>query len=150
MIYNVVFISNVLKLMAERRIAKSTLARKSGISVSLISDLTKGRCTNPTLETMENIANALDVPLSYLLEKTDADEQTLQVLSAGKEKPISDLPPGYERVTAVLSSFEAFVVRTKEKETRERMNKEAREKLRQEQQAKREKLRLQRTKKPSK
>lgn len=106
--YNHIFFTNVLRVLAERGMTKLELSEKSGVSISFLSDLTNGK-GNPSLKVMEQIANALDVSLPYLLEVTDLDRAALQEL-AGHKKTDQGLPAGYERVTAVLPSHRAFEV----------------------------------------
>jgi len=78
------------------------------MSVSFMSDLTNGKA-NPSLKIMESIAKALDVALPALLEITDLDQESLDMLAGGKAP--NSLPPGYVRVAAVLTEYQAFQVR---------------------------------------
>lgn len=87
---------------------KQQLADKAGVSISYLSDLTNGK-GNPSLELMEHIADALDTPLPLLLESTDLDRAALDALKGAPTK--SSLPPGYERVSVVLPSVQAFQVK---------------------------------------
>ncbi len=84
------------------------LAEKSGISNAFISDLVNGRA-NPSLATMEAIAKALDTALPTMLESIDLDQESLDELAGGKAP--RSLPRGFERVSAVLTSFQAYQVR---------------------------------------
>jgi transcriptional regulator with XRE-family HTH domain len=61
-----IFMRNILRLLEEQGLNKLQLAESAGMSISFLSDLTHGRA-NPSLNTMEAIANALDVPLPYML-----------------------------------------------------------------------------------
>ena len=106
--YNHIFFTNVLRVLAERGMTKLDLSEKSGVSISFLSDLTNGK-GNPSLKVMEQIAVALHVSLPYLLEVTDLDRASLQEL-AGHKVPDQGLPFGYERVTAVLPAHRAFEV----------------------------------------
>lgn len=60
--YDVLFFTNVLRLLDERTITKQQLADHAGISTSFLSDFTNGKA-NPSLKVLESIATALDVPL---------------------------------------------------------------------------------------
>jgi hypothetical protein len=71
-----------------------------------VSDVAKGQ-GNPSLRTMEAISIALDIPLPVLLEATDLDRQALNELAGGKAP--QSLPPGYQRVSAVLTDFQAYM-----------------------------------------
>ncbi len=94
------------------------LSERSGISASFISDLARGKA-NPSLRTMEAIAAALDTALPALLESTDLDRAALDELAGGKTR--SSLPKGYERVTVILTSFEAFVAKGQDEANRKRL-----------------------------
>ena len=98
---------------------KNELAKLTGISPAFLSDLTNGK-TNPSLKTMERIAEALDVSLPWLLESTDLDHQSLVVLSGGKYN--ASLPEGYERITAVLPAQKAYIVKQWEAEAKRKMS----------------------------
>ena len=107
-VYNQIFFTNVLRVLDELGISKNELSDRAGMSVSFLSDLTNGKA-NPSLKIMESIAMALDVALPALLEITDLDQESLDVLAGGKAP--SSLPPGYVRVAAVLTEYQAFQVR---------------------------------------
>jgi len=66
--YNCIFVTNVSRLLAEREMTKKDLATLSGVSPSFLSDLLAGK-GNPSLQVMEAIAEALEVPLPLLLEQ---------------------------------------------------------------------------------
>ncbi len=88
--YNLIFFTNILRLLEERGMTKQELSQKAGVSISFLSDLTNGKA-NPSLRVMESIANALDVALPVLLETTDLDEHSLMLMADGK--PVKSLPP---------------------------------------------------------
>lgn len=106
--YNQIFFTNVLRVLDELGISKNELSDRAGMSVSFLSDLTNGKA-NPSLKIMESIAKALDVALPALLEITDLDPESLDMLAGGKAP--NSLPPGYVRVAAVLTEYQAFQVR---------------------------------------
>ncbi|WP_162571606.1 transcriptional regulator [Variovorax sp. SRS16] len=103
-----IFYTNVLRLLHEQGMTKHELAEKAGVSISYLSDLTNGKA-NPSLELMELIADALDTPLPLLLESTDLDREALDALKGASTK--SSLPSGFERVSVVLPSVQAFQVK---------------------------------------
>ncbi|MGK5078733.1 transcriptional regulator [Janthinobacterium sp. HLX7-2] len=105
--YNQIFFTNVLRLLDELGISKNELSDRADMSVSFLSDLTNGKA-NPSLKIMESIAKALDVTLPALLEMTDLDQESLDMLAGGKAP--SSLPPGYVRMAAVLTEYQAFQV----------------------------------------
>ena len=98
---------------------KTEFADRVGMSVSFLSDLTNGRA-NPSLKIMEAIGRTLNTPLPALLEMTDLDRETLDALSDGKAP--NSLPTGYVRVTAVLSEYQAFMVRQWDTVNRQKLN----------------------------
>ena len=73
-------------------ITKEQLSKISSVSISLISDLSNGKGI-PSLRIMERIADALDKPLTELLEETDLDSKSLVALAGGKLRGIAE---GYE------------------------------------------------------
>ncbi len=105
--YNQILFTNVLRLMDELDISRQELAEKAGVSVSFLSDLTNGKA-NPSLKVMESIALALETPLPTLLEMTDLDQDSLEIL-AGR-KIASSLPDGYVRVSVILPRAYAYEV----------------------------------------
>lgn len=121
--YNLIFFTNILRLLEEQGMTKQELSARAGVSISFLSDLTNGKA-NPSLRVMESIANALDVPLPTLLETTDMDENSLVLMANGR--PAKSLPPGYQRVSAVLSEQQAFTVRKWGEQTKAKLSDEAR------------------------
>jgi len=117
-VYNQIFFTNVLRLIDELGLTKNELAHKAGISLSFLSDITTGSA-NPSVKTMEAIADALDTPLPTLLEVTDLDPGSLAALASGHRARI--LPKGFAYVSVVLTDFQAFTVRRWDRENRERI-----------------------------
>ena len=116
--YHEIFFTNILRILDERGMTNDELSERSGISASFISDLARGKA-NPSLRTMEAIAAALDTALPALLESTDLDREALDELAGGKAR--NSLPKGYERVTVVLTSFEAFVAKGQDEANRKKL-----------------------------
>ena len=87
--------------------------------MGFICDLTNGK-SNPSLRIMEQIADALDTSLPALLEETDLDRQSLEALSGGKLRGVEE---GYERVSLMLPSHQAFIARQRAKEAKEQLKK---------------------------
>lgn len=123
--YKQIFFTNVLRLLSERGWTKKDLHEKSGISRSFLTDLTHGT-GNPSLETMMAIADALEVPLTLLLEWTDLPREVMQMLHRGRAK--TGLPPGYERVWAILPDHQAFIVHKWEEAARKEIGRRATDK----------------------
>ena len=119
-VYNYIFFTNVLRILGERNMTKGELAELSGVSISFLSDMTTGK-GNPSLKTMERVADALETPLATLLETTDIDQESLEVLSEHKMYKFRSLPEGYERVCAVVSSVRAYEIRQWDAETKRKL-----------------------------
>jgi transcriptional regulator with XRE-family HTH domain len=117
--YNHIFFTNILRILDEKGITKEQLSKISGVSMGFICDLTNGK-GNPSLRIMEQIADALDTPLPALLEETDLDRQSLEVLTGGKLRGVAE---GYERVSLILPSHQAFIARQWAKEAMEHLRK---------------------------
>ncbi len=103
-----IFFTNVLRLLGERGMTKHELAKLTGVSISVLSEITNGK-GNPTLKTMSAIADALQTPLPMLLESTDLDSKALDDAAGGHVTP--SLPPGYCRYCGILTLHQAFQVR---------------------------------------
>ncbi len=116
-VYNEIFFTNVLKVMKQKKMKKTDLSEMTGISMSFISHLTTGK-SNPSLKTMEAVAVALDVPLSYLLESHDLKKHDLNLLNSNNIN--MNLPDGYEFVSVVLSKSRAFQVKQWAEETQKK------------------------------
>jgi len=125
-VYNLIFFTNILRLLDKRNMTKQELSLQAGVSISFLSDLTNGKA-NPSLRVMESIANALDVALPELLETTDLDENSLMLMADGH--PVKSLPPGYVRVSVILSEQQAFQVRKWSETARQKLGEEAKELL---------------------
>lgn len=117
--YNLILLTNILRILDDIGMSKNELAKKAGMSVSFLSDLTNDHA-NPSLRIMEAIAHALDTPLPALLETTDLDRQTLEELAGGRSK--LSLPEGYTRVAAILTEFQAFTAMQWDEENRKRLD----------------------------
>lgn len=117
-LYRDIFFTNILRILVERGMTNEELSERSGISASFIAELARGKA-NPSLRTMSAIADAVDVALPILLELTDLDRKALEQLRGGK--PLPGLPKGYERVTVILTSFEAFIAKGQDEENRKKL-----------------------------
>lgn len=58
---------NIKIIRSFRNLTLSKLAKKVSVSVGYLSDIEKGKKTNPSMNFLSKIAEALDVPLDYLL-----------------------------------------------------------------------------------
>jgi transcriptional regulator with XRE-family HTH domain len=119
--YIQIFETNVLRLLQERGLTKQQLAKKAGISLSLLSDLTHGKA-NPTLSTMESIADALDVSLPMMMEFTDLPHAQLAELKESSDRTKPRLPDGHERVSGIVAEFQAFQIKEWAESARKRLH----------------------------
>ncbi|KAE9622561.1 MULTISPECIES: transcriptional regulator [Aeromonas] len=119
--YKHIFFTNVLRILDELHMTKHQLSELSGVSISFLSDLTTGKA-NPSLKVMEAISKALDTPLPLLLESTDLNQESLDVLAGGKAP--SSLPAGFERVSVILPSHKAFIVKKWGDDTKKKLSHE--------------------------
>lgn len=116
--YNLIFFTNILRLLGEKGMTKNELSAKANVSISFLSDLTNGNA-NPSLRVMEAIADALETPLPTLLEVTDLDQETLDVLAGGQSH--RRVPEGIVRISAVLPEHQAFIVKKWDEATRKKL-----------------------------
>lgn len=63
-------LENLYKIMKDRNITQSQLAKDNNISTGNISDWKMGR-SNPKTETLIKIADYLNVSIDYLVGRTD-------------------------------------------------------------------------------
>jgi len=119
-VYIQIFETNILRLLEEHDMTKQELAEKADISMSFLSDLTHGKA-NPSLKIMESIANAFGVPLPYMLESTELTPEQLAELRQDSAVPMASVPLGYERVSAIVTEFEAFQVKQWAEAARKRL-----------------------------
>lgn len=109
--YNSVFPSNVRLLLNEQHMSLKELSARSGISSASLSAILSGK-GNPCLSTMSAIAQGLETSLASLFEPRNLDDPALAGVAKRKTRSTPyPLPPGYERVSAVVTEFQAFVVR---------------------------------------
>jgi transcriptional regulator with XRE-family HTH domain len=120
--YNLILITNILRIIDEKGITKTELATKAGVSIAFFTDLTNDKA-NPSLRIIEAIAKALETPLPMLLDSSDMDLADLEALA--KRKP-GRLPKGFIWKGGVLSEYEAYQVDQWDKKNREFLSKKAR------------------------
>lgn len=74
---------NIKNIRERKDIGVNELSRLSGVNASYISALERGGKDNPSITTLEKIADALDIPLNYLLKKSAKSilEQNLEKLN---------------------------------------------------------------------
>ena len=113
--YNLILITNILRILDEKDMTKSELAEKAGVSISFFTDLTNDKA-NPSLRVIEAIAKALDTPLPLLFDNSDMSSAERALLADGSA---GNLAKGFVWKGAVLSEFQAFQVTQWDRENRE-------------------------------
>jgi transcriptional regulator with XRE-family HTH domain len=98
--------------MIERGWSKLELSKRSGISYPYICDLVRG-VGNPSIKTLEALAKAFGIEAPRLLEPYANDTWIGDAI---------ELPPGYERVSAILPTFDAYLVKKKAMETQTKLD----------------------------
>lgn len=66
--------NNIRKIRKSLGISINKLSELSGLSLGYLSDLENNKSLNPTMETLDKIANALGVPMGKLLTDDSADK----------------------------------------------------------------------------
>lgn len=64
----------------QSNLSQKELAEKLGVSASMIGQY-ESDCRRPKLDTLQRIANALGVPLAYLLEESDINVRSIELFS---------------------------------------------------------------------
>lgn len=120
--YNLILITNILRILDEKDMTKSELAKKAGVSIAFFTDLTNNKA-NPSLRIIEAIAEALETPLPMLLDTSDLNLADLEVLA---ERKLETLPAGFVWKGGVLSEYEAYQVDQWDQKNRAFLSKETR------------------------
>ena len=76
---------NVRKLRVKRGLSQEALAVDAGVDRSYVGRIERG-IENPTAETLERLAAALDVPVAELLAVPKANEKPPATLRKGRKK----------------------------------------------------------------
>lgn len=76
---------NVRKLRVKRGLSQEALAVDAGVDRSYVGRIERG-VENPTAETLERLAAALDVPVADLLAVPKATEKPPATLRKGRKK----------------------------------------------------------------
>lgn len=65
----------IIELAKERNITKYRISKNSGIAQTTLSEITNGKNTNPTVETLEKIAKGMSIKVSELIKKAEEIER---------------------------------------------------------------------------
>lgn len=112
--------TNILRIMQEKKLTQEILAQKSGLSVPFLSGIARN-IANPSIKTLESIADALEVPLPSLFQATDFEISDLASLS--NEEIKTHLPKGYQAVYLILSDIQSFEAKQWDKENKAKLKK---------------------------
>lgn len=112
--------TNIARIMKEKNINQQELSEKTGLSKSFLSEINRN-IANPSLKILENIADALEVPLPSLLHPNDIELSTLESATGGEIK--SYLPKGYQAVYLILTDFQAFEAKQWDQENKKDLKK---------------------------
>lgn len=69
---------NIKSIREEKKLGLNETARLAGISPSYLSDIEKGNKTNPSMEVLRRIADALDVSIEEFFKSEPASQQQLK------------------------------------------------------------------------
>ena len=97
------FLETLTRLMKERGITKSTLAKESGIPYTTIDGFYKKGCDNVKLSTLQRLAKYFGVTLDYLIygDKIELSEHERMIITAYRNKP--DMQAAVDRLLDVES-----------------------------------------------
>lgn len=94
-----VFCTHVMRLLEERGISQSDLAKQCGISASILTEISKG-VANPKLTTVSALAEALEVPVALLFLPEDSLEWQLYKFVPKEQS--KKIPSGYGYIKDVV------------------------------------------------
>ena len=80
---NIMLSNKIEQLRKEKRYTFAKLSELSGISTGRLSDLATGKRNNPTIDTLIKLADALDVTLDELVERSEGWNLTQGICIAG-------------------------------------------------------------------
>ncbi|MBM9519140.1 helix-turn-helix domain-containing protein [Desulforhopalus vacuolatus] len=103
---NKIFSQNVSEILETKKISIRNLATMSSVSRGTISAILSGKA-NPSLNIVESIAEALD--------KDPVD------LIRGKSNINNDIPSGYKIIKALLTDYQAYLVRGWDKKAKQKI-----------------------------
>ncbi len=73
----------------ERRLSLSAVAKSTGISVGLLSQIERG-ISSPSVRVLRGICKELDVPLDYLIEASDrTQDETGRIIRVGSRRTVN-------------------------------------------------------------
>lgn len=107
------------ELRSNKNLTLKGVAERSDLSVSYLSDIERGR-TTPTLNTLQTIADALEISLIDLLTGVDfAGERTEASLPPGLSELLQDTEYGHEITSEWVETLSNIQLRGKRPQTKQ-------------------------------
>lgn len=98
---------NIQGEMAARNITAAALARKANINATGVYDIISGKSRSPRLDTIQKIADALDVSVSALFERKSTSALAADLLEIARQLPEDEQHKLILTARAWQSSLEA-------------------------------------------
>ncbi|SFL36923.1 DNA-binding transcriptional regulator, XRE-family HTH domain [Nitrosomonas aestuarii] len=105
-VYNLILITNILRVLEEKGMTKAELAEKAGVSGSFFIELSNNKA-NPSLRIIAAIADALELPLPMLLDDSDVSKEVLKAIT---NQGVFKFPGDLVWQGGVLNKYQAFQV----------------------------------------
>lgn len=80
---------NIQVVMDHKGLTAASLARKANVNPTGIYDILSGKSRSPRLDTISKVAAALNVPVSFLLERAEDTELRREIIEAFHSLPAS-------------------------------------------------------------
>lgn len=81
---------NIQRVMKSRGMNPASLAREAKVNPTGIYDIMSGKSRSPRLDTIHKIANALNVPVSYLFEARDEADVRNEIVDVFVQLPVQE------------------------------------------------------------
>lgn len=108
--YKEIFLTNILQLLEEKNLNYTDLSVASGISLSYVSDICKGKA-NVTLKQMEAISEALGKPLPLMLTNVEPEVwASIEAMSVTKPMAVPKDDGSFQYISGYLPEHQAFIV----------------------------------------
>ena len=101
---------NIKKIRKEKKISQKVLAEKSGLSFSFVSKLESGEQANPSLDTIEKIANALEVQVYELLGWNEIFRSIQNDVDTIKDSPATQVDDILEKLLTSEAGTKIFEI----------------------------------------
>lgn len=106
-----IFRGHLVRIAEEWGCNKKRISEITGVSYSIISGIFSGTNDNPSLSTMQRIADALELPLSMMLKPLEAEEWQIFMLLSQRRRTLITPPEGYTTLKdVVLPAHKAAIV----------------------------------------